>query len=154
LSGIAQTGTFSCTSSVANADGIRGTPVSATAPVNGNFLRFNGTQWAPATIQAADLPTGVVSNVLPVASGGSIYSVTVSKVAAGTRFDIIATCNSPNDLLLNGGCYNNNYVPTPPTQNVGIMGDGVTSKPYWYCSWDMNTSSGTTFYGVANCYKR
>jgi hypothetical protein len=164
ISGIAANGTYSCTNAIGtatsaatatSADGIRGFGVASTTPTTGQYLRFSGGQWSPANIQLGDLPSGVVSNVLPVTSGGSIYTVTVSKTAAGARFDIFASCNSPSDLLLNGGCYNNNFLPVPITQNVGIMGDGTTTKAYWYCSWDSNTTSGPTqFYAVANCYKR
>jgi N-acetylneuraminic acid mutarotase len=41
-----------------DAEGLRGTPVSASAPTSGQVLQFGGTQWGPATM--ATVPSGAI----------------------------------------------------------------------------------------------
>ncbi|MEM6343731.1 MAG: tail fiber domain-containing protein [Bacteroidota bacterium] len=71
-------------------DGLQGNPVSATVPANGEVLKWNGTEWAPAVDQDAGTTytggTGItVSGTTIINSGDTDASddITTSTAAAG-----------------------------------------------------------------------
>ena len=61
------TGDVSGTYSAISVNMIKGVPVNPTVPSNGQFFRYNGSQWAPSTIDTNDITTGV----LGVGRGGT-----------------------------------------------------------------------------------
>lgn len=72
---------------------LQGITVSATSPVIGQVLSFNGSAWTPSNVML----TSAVSGVLPITNGGSKWSAhangiyTVSNTAIGTASVLAST---------------------------------------------------------------
>ncbi len=65
-----------------NAESIRGVAVSATAPVSGQALVFDGTQYAPGTVAASGSGNSALS--IDVSSAASPLALTAAQAAANT----------------------------------------------------------------------
>src|SRR5262249_3648355 len=77
-----------------SAEGLQGRPVSSVAPVSGQALKWNGTQWAPGAdllgVYKAGAGLLLTTNVFSIASGGvanamlANLAVTNAKLADGS----------------------------------------------------------------------
>ena len=62
------------------------------------------------------------------------HSVTVQFDPGGGSVQLNAYCDSADDVLLNGGCYNQDGSAITLTQNYGTPSvDG--ELPFWHCGW-------------------
>ncbi|KYG65694.1 hypothetical protein AZI86_01055 [Bdellovibrio bacteriovorus] len=80
---------------------LQGVAVSATAPTNNQVLKYNGSQWAPATLGSSDLPSGTLSGSgttgrLPYYSAANVLADSVVSQSAG---QVGIGTTSPEGLL-------------------------------------------------------
>lgn len=71
---------ISAGSSTATVQGLRGYPVSSTAPISGQALVFMGSHWTPVTVPTSFTAVGTVTNVSSANSDISIVSSTTTPI--------------------------------------------------------------------------
>ncbi len=110
-----------------NANKLQGTNINNTAPLNGDILQYNGTNWSPAPLASSTGPWTL--------SGNQLFPTTYSNTLVG-----IGTNNPSASLDINSsninGALNVNYTGSSGTPAVSLVstGAGVTGL-------DVNTSS-------------
>ena len=136
--------------------GIRGNPIVALAPTNGQVLKFiEGQGWTPATDNSLVLIAGngleisgnTISNTVWSVNGSNIYR-TIGNVGIGTGSPTEQLQVAKNFQL--GGAF-------MPGGSAGLAGqvlvsDGVNKKPLWKypkdvvqnSSWSLSGNSGTS----------
>jgi hypothetical protein len=113
---------------------LQGVSVSASAPLAGQHLRYNGISWAPGPVALGSDVTGT----LPVASGGTAASTpaaartALGSAASGTNSDIVSltalsSLAVANSFTANGSAM---VVSVPLTVTTGVIsgnGAGLTN---------------------------
>lgn len=79
---------------------LRGVAVSATAPTTSQYLKYNGTAWAPANIVGSDLPTLTSSMMSDFAEAAQ--DATFPNVVAGANITVSYN-DAANTLTITGG---------------------------------------------------
>ncbi|UPZ17873.1 beta strand repeat-containing protein [Flavobacterium humidisoli] len=123
------------TALVPKVSGLQGTPVSGTAPVNGQILSFNGTSWSPITPSAFSEADGIVGNEVAdvLANGG------LTRSGSGTNADpykigITSGTASGQVMQWNGTGWSASDIPNATTAATGkvqlagdLAGSGTTA---------------------------
>ncbi|OYX97040.1 MAG: hypothetical protein B7X86_12690, partial [Sphingobacteriales bacterium 17-39-43] len=114
-------------SAIWNANRLQGNAVSATAPVTGQVLSWNGTAWVPATATAQTAQTVTAAAQPAITSVGTLTGLSVTNPIAGSVTGNAATANklvTPRNI---------NGVPFDGTADITITAAA-----------DANTLTGTT----------
>jgi len=134
-----------------NASRIQGTSVAATAPSDGDFYRYNGTQWTPMTLTATaplaySVSTATVSAIVGVAAGtlaagddarfttgqlvrvkkGTPGSGEFSSISAALATIVDATAIKPYVVFVEAGRYIEAPFVIPPF--VSVVGRGAIAS--------------------------
>ena len=136
---------------------IQGVSVSSTPPTTGQFLRFNGTQWAPTTVVPADdwglqfwlrADRGVTlsgSDVTAWADQSNIGDINRNMVSAVSHYPTYTSANSSynNQATINFTVAGGQYM-----ESVGNWMPNI-SAPYtiFIVGNDDGTSPNQTYYG-------
>lgn len=115
--------------------GIQGKTVSATAPVSGQILKYNGTTWVPA----ADENTTYTA--------GSGISITGTQIVNSSP-DQTVTMASGTGISVTGAYPNFSITNTAPNQTVSLTGAGATTVSGTYPSYTISSTDNNTTYSA------
>ncbi len=110
-------------SAIWNANKLQGNPVSATAPLNGQVLSWNGTAWVPSTATSVTAQTVTAAAQPAITSVGTLTGLTVTNPIVGSvtgnaaKATALATPRTINGVAFDG------------TANISIGTAGVPFTP-------------------------
>lgn len=112
-------------------DRIKGTPVSATPPTDGQVLRYNNTnsQWEPVSVTIGTVTTVTSTGPISVINGGSTPEISISQASATadgylSSLDWATFNNKLSNTTTVGGDLSGNIL-TPSV--IGIRGVAITA---------------------------
>jgi len=137
--------------------GLQGIPLANTAPANGQVLRFNGSNWTPATITGGGTVTSVGSGLGltggPITNSGtlSIDTTVVPQLAASNTFTATnlfaaGTQHPPLGNATPGGGFNSSALDLAASSYNSGAGAAVNQRFRWQTepmSNNTNNASGT-----------
>jgi hypothetical protein len=142
-----------------NASQLQGTGISSGAPANGQVLKYNGTNWAPAADNTAAYTAGsginiagnTISNAAPdqtvVLTGAGATSV------SGTYPNFTITSTDNNSVYTGGtgiSVSGTTITNTLPDQTVTLTGTGAASVSGSYPNFTINSTDNNTTYNAGN----
>lgn len=120
--------------------GLQGHPIATTAPVAGQAIVYNGTQWAPDSTTYLKTSGGTVTGALALNGGATVGgNLTQSSGSIATTGSISALPAAAT-------------IPAPPSTGVGVFGGqvGISSGPFAvfsFNSYRSGTGSQFTYQG-------